>query len=86
MSPQLGHLIREDRDVNGATLAILAIAGLASISLFALKGVLDQLPDVIDSAGKVRDALERFKQKQDEAAKPEEQEPPAESDEPPMAA
>ncbi|MFF9212958.1 MULTISPECIES: hypothetical protein [unclassified Streptomyces] len=62
---------------------------MISIGLFALKGVLDQLPDVIDSAGKVRDALERFKKRQDEAAKPEEQPrvgPPAEDEQPPVAA
>ncbi|MFB7508808.1 hypothetical protein [Streptomyces broussonetiae] len=74
------------------TLAILAIAGLISIGLFALKGVLDQLPDVIDSAGKVRDAVERFKKKQDEAAKPQETEEqprvaiPADGEDPPTAA
>ncbi|MER6731602.1 hypothetical protein [Streptomyces puniciscabiei] len=32
------------------------LAGVVSISLFALTGVLDQLPDVIDSARNVREA------------------------------
>lgn len=48
------------------TLAILAVAGVASIFLFALKGVLDQVPDVIDSASRARDAWHRFKRKPDE--------------------
>ncbi|WP_436992804.1 hypothetical protein [Streptomyces sp. enrichment culture] len=45
-----------------AILFVLAVAGVASISLFALKGVLDQLPDVIEAAGRTRDAWKRFKQ------------------------
>ncbi|MET7828515.1 hypothetical protein ABZT23_28025 [Streptomyces sp. NPDC005386] len=44
-----------------AIIIILAIAGVASVLLFALKGLLDQVPDVIDSAGKARDAWHRFK-------------------------
>ncbi|MEV5438190.1 hypothetical protein AB0K80_19575 [Streptomyces sp. NPDC052682] len=48
------------------TLAILAVAGVASIFLFALKGVLDQVPDVIDSASRARDAWHRFRRKVDE--------------------
>ncbi|MFI6288528.1 hypothetical protein ACIBCM_27910 [Streptomyces sp. NPDC051018] len=42
-------------------IVILAIASVASVLLFALKGLLDQVPDVIDSAGKARDAWHRFK-------------------------
>ncbi|MEU3282433.1 hypothetical protein [Streptomyces antibioticus] len=61
-----------------AILFILAVAGVASICLFALKGLLDQVPDVIDSAGKARDAWHRFK-------KPEGQ-PRADNEEPPAAA
>lgn len=61
-----------------AILFILAVAGVASICLFALKGLLDQIPDVIDSAGKARDAWHRFK-------KPEAT-PAADDQEPPMAA
>lgn len=44
-----------------AIIIILAIAGVASVLLFALKGLLDQVPDVIDSAGKARDAWHRLK-------------------------
>ncbi|MEU2909319.1 hypothetical protein ACFYM3_15370 [Streptomyces massasporeus] len=61
-----------------AILFILAIAGVASICLFALKGLLDQVPDVIDSAGKARDAWHRFKRP--------EVPPRADDQEPPMAA
>ncbi|MFF8234796.1 hypothetical protein [Streptomyces caelestis] len=70
---------------------------MASICLFTMKGLLDQVPDVIDSAGNVRDAWDRFKKKGDESPKPEEPLPPpaepeaeepglADDDEPPMAA
>ncbi|WP_326650482.1 hypothetical protein [Streptomyces sp. NBC_01750] len=62
-----------------AILFILAIAGVASICLFALKGLLDQLPDVIDSAGRARDAWQRFK-------KPELPPPADGKEEPPAAA
>ncbi|MFF3379293.1 hypothetical protein ACFYXF_40865 [Streptomyces sp. NPDC002680] len=34
---------------------------MASVLLFALNGLLDQVPDVIDFAGKARDAWHRFK-------------------------
>ncbi len=61
-----------------AIIIILAIAGVASVLLFALKGLLDQVPDVIDSAGRARDAWQRFK-------KPE-QPPRADEQEPPIAA
>jgi hypothetical protein len=65
--------------VDGAAiLFILAIAGVVSICLFALKGLLDQVPDVIDSAGKARDAWNRFKRP--------ELPPPADDQEPPVAA
>ncbi|MFB8348965.1 hypothetical protein [Streptomyces niveus] len=60
-----------------AIIVILAITGVASVVLFAVKGLLDQVPDVIDSAGKARDAWHRFK-------KPEVP-PPAEDQEPPAA-
>ncbi|WP_328978464.1 hypothetical protein [Streptomyces canus] len=61
-----------------AIIIILAIAGVASVLLFALKGLLDQVPDVIDSAGKARDAWHRFK-------KPE-LSPSADDEEPPVSA
>ncbi|MEU9413576.1 hypothetical protein AB0E08_48900 [Streptomyces sp. NPDC048281] len=61
-----------------AIIIILAIAGVVSVLLFALKSLLDQVPDMIDSAGKARDAWHRFK-------KPEVP-PSADDREPPMAA
>ncbi|MFI1418953.1 hypothetical protein ACH4VX_13330 [Streptomyces sp. NPDC020731] len=73
-----------------AILFILAIAGVASISLFALKGLLDQVPDVIDSASRARDAWERFRKKHNETIEAEEPPPPvtvpADDEEPPAAA
>ncbi|MFE2376961.1 hypothetical protein [Streptomyces sp. NPDC059398] len=60
-----------------AIIVILAIAGVASVLLFALKGLLDQVPDVIDSAGKARDAWHRFKRS--------EMRPPADDEESPLA-
>ncbi|MFI5972189.1 hypothetical protein [Streptomyces sp. NPDC051452] len=48
------------------TLAILAVAGVASIFLFALKGILDQVPDVINSASRARAAWRRFKSSDDQ--------------------
>lgn len=60
-----------------AIIVILAIAGVASVLLFAVKGLLDQVPDVIDSAGKARDAWHRFKRS--------ELPPWADDQEPPMA-
>ncbi|ELP68675.1 hypothetical protein STRTUCAR8_03825 [Streptomyces turgidiscabies Car8] len=44
-----------------AILLVLAMAGVISVLLFALKGLLDQMPDVIESAGRVRDAWRRFR-------------------------
>ncbi|MFD6349922.1 hypothetical protein ACFWF9_35165 [Streptomyces roseolus] len=51
---------------------------MASVLLFALKGLLDQVPDVIDSAGRARDSWQRFRQPA--------QLPRADEEEPPMAA
>ncbi|MGW5692693.1 hypothetical protein ACWEWX_17465 [Streptomyces asiaticus] len=71
--------------MDGAVLLILAIAGVAAIFLFSLKGLLDQVPDVIDSAGRARDAWRRFKTP--ESSQPDEQPPPAnEKEQPPAAA
>ncbi|MFD9978614.1 hypothetical protein ACFWZR_30730 [Streptomyces sp. NPDC059017] len=50
------------------TLGILAIFGVLSILLFALRGFLDQLPDVLASARRVRDAWREFKQARSEEA------------------
>ncbi|MFE3862075.1 hypothetical protein ACFXPT_16780 [Streptomyces goshikiensis] len=60
-----------------AIIIILAIAGVFSVLLFSVKGLLDQVPDVIDSAGRARDAWARFKKPHGVAPPPEEQEPPA---------
>lgn len=72
MSPMLGHPTRKvPSQLDGAlTIAILAVAGVASISLFALKGVLDQVPDVINSASRAREAWHRFKNTGDEQPSP----------------
>ncbi|NEB83044.1 hypothetical protein G3I43_02390 [Streptomyces anulatus] len=61
-----------------AIIIILAIAGVASVLLFAIKGLLDQVPDVIESAAKARDSWQRFK-KPDMPS-------PADDEEPPLAA
>ncbi|MEU4173710.1 hypothetical protein [Streptomyces sp. NPDC026589] len=60
-----------------AIITILAVAGVASVFLIAIKALLDQLPDVIDSAGRARDSWQRFK-------KPDAP-PPADDEEPPVA-
>ncbi|MFH9742681.1 hypothetical protein ACH4MA_33960 [Streptomyces roseolus] len=69
-------------------LLVLAVAGVVSIALFSLKGLLDQLPDVIDSAGRARDAWQRFRGlKPPSSVESEEEEPALESnEEPPVAA
>ncbi|MFF4963252.1 hypothetical protein ACFY2Z_41030 [Streptomyces sp. NPDC001222] len=55
------------------SLTTLAVAGVLSLGFISVKGLLDQLPDVIDSAAKVRDAWRRFRRKP--------QLPPPEADE-----
>ncbi|MER6190578.1 hypothetical protein [Streptomyces cyaneofuscatus] len=62
-----------------AIIVILAIAGVVSVLLFAIKGLLDQVPDVIDSAGRARDSWQRFK-------KPDVPPPADDDEEPPLAA
>ncbi|WP_258309868.1 hypothetical protein [Streptomyces sp. CG 926] len=66
---------------------------MIAILLFALKGLLDQVPDVIDSAGRARDAWTRFKKPPAATPPPEQQgqepsvaAPPAQEQEPPVAA
>ncbi|MFF4120293.1 hypothetical protein ACFY0P_43590 [Streptomyces sp. NPDC001714] len=49
---------------------ILAIAGVASALLYALKGILDQLPDVFDSARRAGDAWKRLRGKPEVVTKP----------------
>jgi hypothetical protein len=50
------------------TLAILAFFGVLSILLFAVRGFLDQLPDVFASAGRARDAWRALQQARSEEA------------------
>ncbi|WPB94306.1 hypothetical protein [Streptomyces malaysiensis] len=65
-------------------LSILAIAGVASMAFSSIKKVLDEVPDVIDSAGRARDAWRRFKRP--ETPQRDEQPPPADEEEQPPAA
>ncbi|MER6329263.1 hypothetical protein ABT298_07975 [Streptomyces sp. NPDC001034] len=77
-----------------AIIIILAIAGVVTVTIYVLKGVLDQLPDLFESARKAREAWEQLTKKNDEAPQPdetEEQPPPAvvasaDDEEPPAAA
>ncbi|WP_326739045.1 hypothetical protein [Streptomyces sp. NBC_01022] len=61
-----------------AIIIILAIAGVVSVLLFAIKGLLDQVPDVIESASRARDSWHRFKKPNSP--------PPTDEGEPPLAA
>ncbi|MEV7128651.1 hypothetical protein [Streptomyces sp. NPDC093260] len=80
-------------DGNAITIIILAVAGVASVLLFAIKGISDQLPDLFESFRRARDAWKRLKEEQDEAVRPDDtEEPPppvtvpADDKEPPAAA
>ncbi|MGW0854736.1 hypothetical protein [Streptomyces sp. NPDC002690] len=53
------------------TLGILAIFGVLSILLFAIRGFLDQLPDVFASARRARISWRDLKQEQTEEEQPE---------------
>ncbi|OKJ89130.1 hypothetical protein AMK33_37115 [Streptomyces sp. CB02400] len=59
-----------------AILFILAAAGVVTILIFALKGLLDQLPDLLESAGQVRDAWDRFRRRDDKLRPAVDQTPP----------
>ncbi|MFE3881732.1 hypothetical protein ACFXPQ_02200 [Streptomyces lydicus] len=67
---QFGHLNRKVLRLLDAvvTLGILAVFGVLSILLFALRGFLDQLPEVFVSLGRARDAWRDFKQARTEEA------------------
>ncbi|MEU5509644.1 MULTISPECIES: hypothetical protein [Streptomyces] len=72
---------------------ILAVAGVASVLLFAIKGISDQLPDLFESFRRARDAWRRLKEEQGEVTKPDDtKEPPSSAavpagdEEPPVAA
>ncbi|MER6536537.1 hypothetical protein ABT215_22560 [Streptomyces sp900105755] len=43
-------------DGTAITIIILAIAGVVTLLIFVLKGVLDQLPDLFESAREAREA------------------------------
>ncbi len=60
-----------------AILLVLAVAGVISVFFFAVKGLLDQVPDVIDSAGRVRDAWRRFRRPNASSSRGDGGEPPA---------
>ncbi|MGY5119572.1 hypothetical protein ACWC2H_27570 [Streptomyces sp. 900105755] len=81
-------------DGTAITIIILAIAGVVTVTIYVLKGVLDQLPDLFESARRAREAWKRLTAKDDDAPKrdeTEEQPPPAvvpsaDNEEPPAAA
>lgn len=64
-------------DGTAITIIILAITGVVSLLLFSLKGLLDQVPDVIESASKARDAWDSFKKPRVVPPAQQDQEPPA---------
>ncbi|MEU2616610.1 hypothetical protein ABZ642_00370 [Streptomyces sp. NPDC007157] len=75
-------------DGTAITIIILAIAGVVTLAIYVLKGVLDQLPDLFESARRAREAWEQLTKKKDET---EGQPPPvtvptADNEEPPAAA
>ncbi|MEU6197710.1 hypothetical protein [Streptomyces sp. NPDC047061] len=57
-------------------LFILAIAGVVSRSMSSMKKLLDEVPDVLDSATEARDAWRRFR-RPELPPQAEDQEPPA---------
>ncbi|MET7477624.1 hypothetical protein ABZT17_25100 [Streptomyces sp. NPDC005648] len=80
-------------DGTAIAIIILAIAGVVTLLIYVLKGVLDQLPDLFESARRAREAWERLTKKNDETPQPdetEEQPPPTaatgDDEEPPAAA
>lgn len=80
-------------DGTAITITILAIAGVVTITLYVLRGVLDQLPDLFESARRAREAWQRLTTKKDEPPQPDELEeqpqpvavPPANGEDPPTA-
>lgn len=61
--------------MDDATLIILAIAGVASVLLFAMKGLIDQLPEFFISIGRALDAWRELWSTRPEEVEPEEVEP-----------
>ncbi|MGC9536554.1 hypothetical protein [Streptomyces sp. UG1] len=83
--------------MDGLTIVILAVAGVLSVLLFVVKGLLDQLPDVFESAKRAREAWKRLVGKSEDEEVPQQdevmeeapqaqQEPPEPQDEEPPAA
>ncbi|MGA5284188.1 hypothetical protein ACPCSK_27810 [Streptomyces griseoincarnatus] len=74
-------------DGTAITIGVLAIAGVVTVGLVVLKGIFDQLPDVIESFRRARDAW-RSLAEADEATEPEDDPepptPPAGVEEPPQ--
>ncbi|CAM5710515.1 putative protein OS=Streptomyces microflavus OX=1919 GN=Smic_60950 PE=4 SV=1 [Streptomyces microflavus] len=63
--------------MDAVAIAILSVTTVASVAFVGVKQLLDQVPDVIDSAGRARDSWQRLKQP--------ELPPPADDEEPPAA-
>ncbi|MEU6369792.1 hypothetical protein ABZ876_29665 [Streptomyces sp. NPDC046931] len=60
-----------------AILFILAIAGVVSMAFTAIKKLLDEVPEVLDSAGQARDAWRRFRRPELPRSTDDDHEPPA---------
>jgi hypothetical protein len=73
-------------DGTAIIIIILTVAGVVAALLVALKGILDQLPDVFDSARRARDAWKRLKEEQGGTEEPPPVAIPADDEEPPAAA
>ncbi|MFD5938457.1 hypothetical protein [Streptomyces griseus] len=76
------------------TSTVLAVTGVATFTLIAVKNFVDQLPDMFRSIGKARKAWKQLVNGTDETPQPEETAeerpralaPPADDEEPPAAA
>ncbi|MFF7099998.1 hypothetical protein ACFY9X_07405 [Streptomyces nigra] len=62
-----------------AIIIILAIAGVLSVLLLAVRGLLDQVPDVIESATRVRHAWRGFRNSDGLPPDHQDEEPPSAS-------
>lgn len=66
-------------------LFIIAVAGVVSAGITYAKKVADQVPELLESFGKARDAWDDFKKRGNETPRPE-LPPRADDEEPPVAA
>ncbi|GEK00073.1 hypothetical protein [Streptomyces sp. 1-11] len=64
-------------DATVILLFILAIAGVVSRSLSSVKRLLDEVPEVLDSATEARDAWRRFRRPELPPPADDQQKPPA---------